>query len=415
MATLNGADENIFVGLDLGTTKVCILVGHLDAENKLRIIGSGIVPSTGMKKGGVVNLEAVAKAIEIAKDKAERTSGYEISSALVSLSGSQIESMNSRGMAGVTGRTIGYDDISRSLDAARSIAIPFNRELVHVVPRSFAVDGQDGIRSAIGMYGYRLEVEAHIVTANASQLRNLEKCVEAAGILVDGYVLGSLAAGELVLSETEREMGVVVCDIGGGTCDIGVYIEGASWHSAVIPVGGDHLTSDIAQGLHLPQETAETVKLRHGTCRVTMSDHDQLVTLRPFGQGNSIQIRIADLASILEPRVEEIFGLVRQEIKRSGYDALLPAGVVLTGGTSRLPGIDLVAGDVLRMPVRTAKPENLRGLVEKLDDPAYSASVGLLHWGIMQEENELLSRRTSPWPRLDLGRAASLFKRLLPG
>lgn len=415
MATLNGADENIFVGLDLGTTKVCVLVGHLDDEGKLRVIGSGIVPATGMKKGGVVNLEAVAKAIEIAKDKAERTSGYEISSALVSLSGAQIESMNSRGMAGVTGRTIGYDDVARSLEAARSIAIPFNRELVHVVPRSFAVDGQDGIRSAIGMYGYRLEVEAHIVTANASQLRNLEKCVEAAGILVDGYVLSSLAAGELVLSETEREMGVVVCDIGGGTCDIGVYIEGASWHSAVIPVGGDHLTSDIAAGLHLPQETAETVKLRHGTCRVTMSDHDQLVTLRPFGQGQSVQIRIADLAAILEPRVEEIFGLVRQEIKRSGYDALLPAGVVLTGGTSRLPGIDLVAGDVLRMPVRTAKPEHLRGLVEKLHDPAYSASVGLLHWGIMQEESELLARRTSPWPHFDLARATSLLKRLLPG
>jgi cell division protein FtsA len=415
VATLIGADENIFVGLDLGTTKISVLVGHLDAERKLRIIGAGMVPSTGMKKGGVVNLEAVAKAIEIAKDKAERTSGYEISSALVSLSGAQIESMNSRGMAGVTGRTIGYDDIARSVEAARSIAIPFNRELVHVVPRSFSVDGQDGIRSAVGMYGYRLEVETHIVTANASTLRNMEKCIEAAGIQVDGYVLSSLAAGELVLSETEREMGVVVCDIGGGTCDIGVYIEGASWHSAVIPVGGDHLTSDIAQGLHLPQETAETVKLRHGTCRPTMGDHEQLVTLRPFGQGNSIQIRIADLAAILEPRVEEIFGLVRQEIKRSGYDALLPAGVVLTGGTSHLPGIDLVAGDVLQMPVRKAQPENLRGLVEKLYDPAFSASVGLLHWGQLQEEQSMLDHRSMPWPRFDLGRAAGFLKRLLPG
>lgn len=415
MATLIGADENIFVGLDLGTTKICVLVGHLDAERKLRVIGAGMVPSTGMKKGGVVNLEAVAKAIEIAKDKAERTSGYEISSALVSLSGSQIESMNSRGMAGVTGRTIGYDDIARSLEAARSIAIPFNRELVHVIPRSFSVDGQDGIRSAIGMYGYRLEVETHIVTASASTLRNMEKCIEAAGIQVDGFVLSSLAAGELVLSETEREMGVVVCDVGGGTCDIGVYIEGASWHSAVIPVGGDHLTSDIAQGLHLPQETAETVKLRHGTCRPTMGDHEQLVTLRPFGQGNSIQIRIADLAAILEPRIEEIFSLVRQEIKRAGYDALLPAGVVLTGGTSHLPGIDLVAGDVLQMPVRMARPENLRGLVDKLYDPAYSASVGLLHWGQMQEEQSMLDHRSMPWPRLNLGRAAGFLKRLLPG
>ncbi|MEK6588545.1 MAG: cell division protein FtsA, partial [Chloroflexota bacterium] len=256
--TLIGTDETVFVGLDIGTTKVCLLVGQLSEERRLRVIGVGIVPSMGMRKGGVVNLEALTKAIEMVKDKAERTSGYEITSALVSLSGGQIESLNSRGMAGITGRTIGYDDVSRALDAARSIAIPFNRELVHVLPRGFVVDGQDGIRSAIGMYGYRLEVETHLVTASTTAIRNLEKCVEAAGLAVDGYVLSSLAAGELVLTETEREMGVVVCDIGGGTCDIAVYIEGASWHTSVIPVGGYLMTSDIAQGLHLPPETAES-------------------------------------------------------------------------------------------------------------------------------------------------------------
>jgi cell division protein FtsA len=400
VATLIGPEETVFVGLDIGTTKVCMLVGHLDSENRLRVMGVGTVPSMGMRKGGVVNLEALSKAISLAKDKAERTSGFEITSALVSLSGNQIES---------------YDDVARALDAARSVAIPFNRELVHVVPRGFVVDGQDGIRSAIGMYGYRLEVETHIVTANQTSLRNLEKAVESAGIDIDGYVLSSLAAGELVLSETEREMGVVVCDIGGGTCDIAVYIEGASWHTAAIPVGGDHMTSDIAQGLHLPQETAESIKIQHGTCRPMMADHDQLVTMKPFGQGSNVQVRIADLAGILEPRAEEIFSLVRQEIKRSGYDALLPAGLVLTGGSSQLHGLDLVAADVLQLPVRTAQPDRLRGLVDKLNNPAYSASVGLLHWGRLQEEDVILDHHSMAWPRFDLGRAAGLLKRLLPG
>jgi len=265
------------------------------------------------------------------------------------------------------------------------------------------------------MYGYRLEVEAHLVTAASTALRNLEKCVESAGIAVDGWVLASLASGELVLSETEREMGVVICDIGGGTCDLAIYIEGASWHSAVIPVGGDHLTGDIVQGLHLPQETAEKAKIQHGHCRPELADAEQAIAIRPFGEQKPVNIRMSDLASILEPRVEELFGLVRQEIKRSGYDGLLPAGLVITGGTSQLGGLREVAADELGMPVRAARPENLRGLVDKLQDPAYSTSVGLLHWAKLQQEHVIVDHRHLSWPRLDLGRAAELLKRLLPG
>lgn len=415
MATIIGADETIFVGLDIGTTKVCVLVGHLDAEGRLRIIGVGGAPSAGMRKGGVVNMEAVARAIARAKDQAERTSGYEITSALVSLSGAQIESVNSTGMAGVSGRTITYDDVTRSLEAARSIAVPFNRELVHVIPRGYVVDGQDGVRSPIGMYGYRLEVEAHLVTASATALRNLETCVESAGIAVDGWVLASLGSGELVLSDTEREMGAAICDIGGGTCDLAIYIEGASWYSAVIPVGGDHFTGDIAQGLHLPAETAGKVKEQHGICRPGAGDREQAIAVRPFGEEKAIEIKLGELATILEPRVEELFALVRQEIKRSGYDGLLPAGLVLTGGSSKLPGIREVAADVLGMPVRGAQPENLRGLVDKLYDPAYSTSVGLLQWAKLQHEHVLIDQPAVSWPRFDLGRAAELLKRLLPG
>jgi len=418
VATLIGADVPIFVGIDVGTTKVCALVAHLDADRQVRIIGVGLVPSQGMRKGGVVSLEGVSRAVAAAKDKAERTSGFEITSALVSLSGAQISSMNSKGMAGVSGRTIGPEDVARAIEAARAVALPYNRQVVHVIPRGYVIDGQDGIKSPLGMHGFRLEVEAHIVTAATTALRNFERSIQAAGLEVDGWVLSPLASAEVVLSETEREMGVVACDIGGGTADIAVYIEGAVWHTAVIPVGGDHLTSDIAQGLHLPQETAESVKRRHGYAKVADLPPTESFAVRPFGEEKPVQIRRADLAAILQPRVEELFGLVRQEIKRSGYDGLLPAGVVLTGGTSQLPAIRNVASDVLELPVRVAQPEGMRGLVDQLRSPAFSTSIGLLHWARLQEEQAAIEGkglRRITMPRFDWRGAADFLKRLLPG
>ncbi|HET7010911.1 MAG TPA: cell division protein FtsA [Anaerolineales bacterium] len=417
-AAMMAPEEIIFVGMDVGTTKVCALVGNLNEDGQVRVIGVGIAPSQGMRKGGVVSLEGVARAVEAAKDKAERSSGYEITSALVSLSGAQIASLNSKGMAGVSGRIIGTDDVARALEAARSIALPYNRQVIHVIPRGYVVDGQDGIKSPIGMHGYRLEVEAHIVTAATTALRNMEKAFEASGLGVDGWVLGPLASAEVVLTETEREMGVVLCDVGGGTCDLAVYIEGAVWHTAVIPVGGDHLTSDIAQGLHLPPETAEAVKQRHGHARLSAIDPAEMFAVRPFGQDKSIQYRRTDLAAVIEPRVEELFSLVRQEIKRSGYDGLLPAGMVLTGGTSLLPGIRDVAGEVLRFPVRVGEAEELRGLVDQLRSPSFSTSLGLLEWARLQDEQSRLDGRGLAGltlPKLDLARAADFFKRLLPG
>lgn len=418
MAGMIRSDEPVFVGIDIGTSKICALVGHVDSEGRTRVIGVGQVPSAGMRKGGVVSLEALARAVATVKDKAERTSGYEIDSALVSLSGSHISSVNSSGMAGVSGRTITLDDVTRALEAASSVAIPYNREIVHVVPRGYVVDGQDGIKSAIGMHGYRLEVEAHIVTASSTALRNIEKCVEAAGIHVDGWVVSSLAAGEVVLTDTEREMGVIVCDLGGGTCDLAVYIEGAVWHTAVIPVGGDHMTNDVAQGLHLPAETAEIVKQRHGIAKRSMVDEAQAFAVRPFGQEGTVNIQRSELASILEPRVEELFSLVRQEIKRSGYDGLLPAGLVLTGGASQLAGIREVAGEVLQLPVRSAAPENLRGLVDQLQTPAYSASVGLMEWAELKAEQGAMDGNYNggfDLSSFDLAHAAEFIRRLLPG
>lgn len=395
-----------------------MLVGQNSPEGKIRVIGIGDVPARGMRKGGVVNLEALTLALRQAKDKAERTSGYEITSALVSISGAHISSLNSKGMAGVTGRTIGQDDVNRAIEAARSIVVPYNRKIVHVIPRSYRVDGQDGIKSPIGMHGYRLEVESHIVTSSNTALQNLEQCIEAAEIEVDGWVLGSLASAGMVLSETEQEMGVMLCDIGGGTTDLAIYIEGAVWHTAVIPVGGEHITNDIAQVLHLPQETAESAKRRHGHARKDTLDPNHAFAVRPFGEENPLQIKRVDLAAIIEPRVEELFGLVRQEAKRSGYDGLLPAGVVLTGGTSMLPGIREVASEVLRLPVRTAEPERLTGLVDRLRTPASSASLGLLYWAKVLDEQaayEGYAYGGLQLPRINLERAADFFRRLLPG
>ena len=414
MNNSTGQDETIFVALDIGTKKICALVGQLSEGQKMRILGAGIVPSKGMRKGGVVDLDSVARCISDAKEKAEHTSGLEIESSIVNLSGGHVSSLNSTGMAGVSGRTIGPDDVGRALDAARSIAIPYDREVLHVIPRGFVIDGQDGIKDAIGMHGYRLEVEAHIVTAGTTARRNLEKCVEAAGIIVDGWVLSSLAAGELVLTETEREMGAVICDIGAGTTDLAIYIEGSVWQSASIPIGGNHLTSDISQGLHLPLETAEEIKLGHGHATKAAVESEQALTVRPFGSDRAVQIRRTELASIIEARIEELFSLVKQEIKRSGYDGLLPAGVVLTGGSSQLPGIRESAGRVLQLPIRLAQPDSLIGLVDKLKAPNYSTSLGILSWARRQELDMMETYITS-WPRFDIRKATSFLKRLLPG
>ena len=418
MATILGSEETIFVGLDIGTAKVCTLVGQANPDGRIRVIGVGDAPAQGMRKGGVVNLEALAHAIRNSKDKAERTSGFEITSALVSLSGAHINSQNSKGMTGVTGRMIGYDDVHRAVEAARSVVIPYDRSIVHVIPRGYVVDGQDGIKSSIGMHGYRLEVEAHIVTASLTALRNLEKCIDAAGIQVDGWVLGSLASAGMVLTETEQEMGVMLCDIGAGTTDIAIYIEGAVWHTGVIPVGGEHLTNDIAQVLHLPQEAAESAKCRHGHARPRGLDPNQSFAVRPFGEERPMDIKRVDMAAVIEPRVEELFTMVRQEVKRSGYDGLLPAGAVLTGGTSQLPGIKEVASEALHLPARTARPEKLMGLIDQIQTPAYAAAHGLLHWAqILEEEAGLESFHYGgiTLPKFSLEKATEFLKRLLPG
>jgi cell division protein FtsA len=392
-------DAPIVVGIDVGTTKICSLVAREEGNGKICILGVGIEPAQGIRKGVVVDIGAASQAIARSVDKAERTSGLEITSALVSLAGSHVSSVNSRGVVGITGHTIDTDDVARAVESARAVAIPHNREIIHVIQRGFTIDEQDGIRMPIGMHGYRLEVEAHIITAAAATVENLRQCVASAGVQVSQFVLNPLASAEVVLNETERQMGVVVCDMGGGTTDIAICIDGDVWHTSVLAVGGNHITSDIAHGLRLPVSQAEEIKLQHGHAVETEVGSDEYFYIKPFGEEETTQINRRELSHIIEARVEEIFGMVLQEIKRSGYDGLLPAGMVLTGGSSLLPGIRTLASRVLGLPVRVAQPENLVGMIDKLNSPAFSTSVGLLRWStLMNEVTPQNGRRRSNIP-----------------
>lgn len=410
-------DDRVIVGIDVGTTKISTLVARIEPEGHTRILGVGIEPSKGIRRGVPVDLSVASQAISRSVEKAERTSGIEITTALVSLAGSHIASVNSRGVVGVTGRSIDEDDVLRAVEAARAVAIPHNREIIHVIQRGYTVDGQSGIRMPIGMHGYRLEIETHIITAAASTVENLRDCVAQAGAEISQFVLNPLASAEVVLTETEREMGVIVCDMGGGTTDLAIYIEGDVWHTTVLGVGGDHITSDIAHGLRLPAEQAEEIKKQHGHALESEIEGDEEFNISPFGQEEPIQISRGELAHIIEARVDEIFGMVLQEIKRSGYDGLLPAGMVLTGGSSALPGIRALGSNVLGLPVRIAKPENLIGMTDRLHGPAYSTNVGLLHWAVLMTElgsGAEMSLNPLNGGGLDWENIRNLLRRLLP-
>ncbi len=374
--------EGTFVALDVGSTKVVVLIAQVGEGGRVKILGVGIEPSHGMHRGSVVDVNKAAGAIKAAKAQAERTSGYEIGRTFVSVASKHISSLNSRGVTGLNPNkgVVNRVDIERALEAARAIALPHNREVLHIIPRTFTVDGQEGIRNPIGLHAYRLEVEAHIITASSSMLRNLQAAVNEADLAVDRFVLNPLASAETTLTDAERESGVVVVDIGGGTTDIAVFIEGTVWHTAVIEVGGSHVSNDVAQVLHLPFEEAERVKLDYGCSTPDTVPTDEMISVQPFGESSPTQLVSHDLARIIEARVDEIFLLTTQELKRSGYDGLLPAGVVLTGGGAALKNIRHNAARILNLPVRVAYPQNLMGLAEKLTSPAYSTAVGLLNF-----------------------------------
>jgi cell division protein FtsA len=392
------AEPRTIVGIDVGTTKICTLVGEVYEDGQLRIIGVGVAPSRGLRKGVVVNVHEATEAIQASVHKAERISGYEVSSAYVGVGGGHISAINSRGVVGISRgeRGISEADIERALDAARAIAIPHNREIIHTIPRGYVVDGQEGVKDPIGMQGVRLEVEAHIVTGASTSVSNLVKCVREAGVDIDDLILQPLASGEAVLKDTEQEMGVVLADIGGGTTDIAVFIEGSIWHTIVLGTGGEHLTRDVAVGLRTPFNTAEELKIKYGHAIPASLTTDELIEVTSFGNGARQQVSRLRLAEVIEARAEEILTLVLREIKRSGYDGLLAAGIVLCGGSAELAGFRELAQRVLQLPVRVGTPHDLQGLTDVLESPAYATAVGLLLWGMRQKGQPEPKRKRPP-------------------
>ena len=389
--------DRTIVALDIGTSKICTLVAEVGPppENAIRIVGVGVVPSKGIRKGVVVNVGEVTAAIIESVQRAERTSGYAIASAYVGLAGAHISSINSRGVVAISRgeRGIRPVDVERALEQARAIDIPHNREILHIIPRGFTVDGDEGVRDPVGMQAYRLEVEAHIVTGSTSSIRNLIKCVQNAGIQIDALVLQPLASGEAALTDIEREMGVVLVDIGGGTTDIAIFIEGSIWHTVVLSTGGEQLTNDIAVGLRTPFSTAEDLKIKYGHALPQTIMPEETVKVNMFGEDGQQSISRQFLSEIIEARAEEILEMTLKEIKRSGYDGLLPAGLVLCGGTADLTGLRDLARDVMGLPARIGEPQNLRGLVDTLQSPTFTTSVGLLQWGI---KHDLPQQSTHP-------------------
>jgi cell division protein FtsA len=392
--------QRTIVGIDVGTTKVCTVVAQVQENGTANILGVGLTPSKGLDKGVVVNIDDAVASIATSIEKAERLSGYRIGTAFVGVSGRHITSLNSSGVVAI-GRSdneITRNDIARAVDAAQAVAIPTQREVIHVIPRAYVVDGQEGIRNPVGMSGYRLEVQTHIITGEVMAIQNLIKSVQKAGVEIDDLVLQPLASGEAVLTPEDTDRGVVLVDIGGGTTDIAVFIQGTIWHTCVIPVGGNHFTNDLVYVLHTPYNTAEYLKLKYGSAIADDSgqDDEDLIDIDSLAVGEKQQISRSMINQVIQARAEQIVELIYNEIRRSGYEGLLPAGIVLTGGTSMLPRLDELVRDMLGMPVRVGVPNNLSGLADSLDSPPYSTSVGLLRWGARHGQTMLGTQNTAP-------------------
>ena len=373
--------------LDLGTTKTCVLIAEMTETGTLRIMGAGVAPSSGLRKGVVTDVKEASQSIVAAVAQAERVSGFKIEAVHVGIAGAHIQSTNSRGVAAIhNGRGVMQDDIDRAMEAAEAIAVPHNRQIIHTIPRGYTLDGQDGVKDPLGMIGFRLEVEAHIVTGAAASIQNLIKAVEGAGLKVIDLVLEPIAAGEAVLTSAEKEMGVLLADIGGGTTDIGVFIDGSIWHTMVLPTGGIHVTNDLAVGLRTPFSAAEEMKIKYGQADPTLIPETDVIDVAAFGEEGRRTVSRREIAEIIRARVDEICQLILTEVKRSGYDNLLPAGVVLCGGTAELVGMKAFAREVLQMPVRLGAPRDIEGFTDRVSSPAFATSVGLAAFGWKESE-----------------------------
>lgn len=374
-----GRSGRFVVGLDIGTTKIGCVVSQIGDEGKLHVVGVGEAPSRGMRKGVVVNLDATVEAIRAAVATAELMAGVDIEQATVGIAGGHIRSFNSRGVVAISGRdnAVSQEDIDRVLAAAQAVSIPQDREILHVLPQEYVVDGQAGIASPKGMIGQRLEANVHIITSSSTSVQNLVTCVNRAGIEVRDTVVEQLAVADAVLTADEKELGVALLDIGGGTTDLAIFDRGAAWHTAVLPVGGNHFTNDLAVGLRTPIPDAERLKRKYGRALTSMIENDETVEVPSVGGRQPRQLSLRMMAEILEPRASEIFTLIHQEVTRAGFDRSLNAGVVLSGGGAILPGMAEVAEQIFDLPVRIGPPDGIHGLSDPGSGPQFATAIGL--------------------------------------
>ena len=374
-------EKNLIVGLDIGTSKVVAIVGEVTPDNEIEIIGLGSHPSRGLKKGVVVNIESTVQSIQRAVEEAELMAGCQIHSVYAGIAGSHVRSLNSHGIVAIRDKEVTPYDVERVIDAARAVAIPADQKILHILPQEFIIDDQESIREPVGMSGVRLEAKVHMVTGAVSAAQNIIKCVRRCGLEVDDIILEQLASSHSVLTEDEKELGVCLVDIGGGTTDIAVFTEGAIRHTAVIPIAGDQVTNDIAVALRTPTQHAEEIKIKYACALTQLASVEETIEVPSVGDRPDRRLARQTLAEVVEPRYEELFTLIQAELRRSGFEDLCAAGVVITGGSSKMEGAVELAEEIFHMPVRLGVPQYISGLVDVVRNPVYSTGVGLLLFG----------------------------------
>ena len=381
-------ERDILVGLDIGTSKVTAIVGEVNDEDQLEVIGLGTSPSRGLKKSVVVNIESTVQSIQRAVEEAELMAGCQVHSVYTGIAGSHIRSMNSHGIVGIKDREVSKGDVERVIDAARAVAIPADQRVLQVMPQEFVIDQQEGIREPIGMSGVRLEAKVHLVTGAVSAAQNIIKCIHRCGLEVDDIILEQLASSSAVLTEDEKELGICLVDLGGGTTDVAVFTDGAIKHTAVIPIAGTQVTNDIAVAMRTPTQHAEDIKIKYACALRQLANPEDTIDVPSAGDRESRQLSRQTLAEIVEPRYEELLSLVLAELERSGFKDLVAAGVVLTGGSSRMEGVVELAEEIFHMPVRLGTAQNVTGLVDVVRNPIYATGVGLLLFGFQNQKLE---------------------------
>ena len=403
-------NKNLIVGLDIGTSKVVAMVAELAPDGRLEVIGMGSHESRGLKKGVVVNIESTVNAIQRALEEAELMADCKIQRVYTGIAGSHIRSFNSTGMVAVKDKEVGPIDVSRAIETARAMSIPTDQQVLHILTQEFIVDGQDGVREPMGMSGVRLEVKVHIVTGAVSAAQNIVKCVRRCGLDVADLILQPLASSLSVLTEDEKELGVALVDIGGGTTDIAIFREGAIRHTAVVPIAGDQITNDVAMALRTPTQDAEELKIRHGVALRQLADPNEMIDVPGVGDRPPRQLSRQVLAEVVEPRIEELYSLVQRVIRESGYEELLSSGIVLTGGSSVMQGMVELGEEIFHMPVRLGVPRYAGGLSDVVRSPRYATAVGLLLEGRSQMERGLLARQGGSFKQV-MARMKEWFQR----